>query len=117
MQIQDPDLASIAGSVRNSMYTDSPEKLEAPESTPQPNSGAMKTLFGGIGSLFGMGGNTETPGGEDETPGGEDLLETPLPPVEDFPWAKYLIEEDIISKWKEVDMKQVNNLLRNFDVE
>lgn len=47
---------------------------------------------------------------EEETPGGE-------PTWEEFPWNKYLVQEDIIKKWKSVDMKHINHLLTHFDIE
>ena len=53
-----------------------------------------------------MLGFGQTPGAE-ETPGD----------WEEFPWEKYLIKEDIIKKWKQVDMKIINNLHSNFDVD
>ena len=50
-----------------------------------------------------------TPG---ETPGGP-VIEVPV--WEEFPWKKYLVEEDIIKKWSKVDMKVINNLHSHFD--
>lgn len=34
---------------------------------------------------------------------------------QEFPWEKYLIKEDIIAKWKQVDVNEINVLLRHFD--
>jgi len=43
----------------------------------------------------------------------EPVIEVPV--WEEFPWKKYLVEEDIIKKWHKVDMKVINNLHSNFD--
>lgn len=66
---------------------------------PTPGGG----FFGGMKTMLGLG---PTPQPEEQ-----------LPDWEEFPWAKYLIKEDIIRKWKQVDMRLVNNLLKNFDIE
>jgi hypothetical protein len=62
-------------------------------------------LFGGFGTMLGFG---VTPGA-DTTPG--------QPDWEEFPWERYLVKEDIIKKWKQVDMRVINNLHSNFDVD
>jgi hypothetical protein len=64
----------------------------------------MTTLFGGIGSLLGLNKNNDVKE-PSTTPDFQDNFVTMTPQVEDFPWEKYLIEEDIISMWKVVDMK------------
>jgi hypothetical protein len=35
----------------------------------------------------------------------------------EFPWERLLVKENIISRWQSVDMKHINLLHRNFDVE
>ena len=61
--------------------------------------------------MFGFGTTPgETPGGEDATPTGD------TPQIDEFPWEKYLIKEDIIKKWK-VDMKEVASLLDSYSHE
>lgn len=64
---------------------------------------------------------SNTPGGpQDVTPGGNNKDETPdgeIPQWEEFPWHKYLVQDDIIKKWKDVDMKHVKYLHANFDIE
>ena len=83
----------MAGSVQK----DKPEVIE--EVTPTPG------LFGRMKTMVGFG---PTPGGPDITPGAD---------WEEFPWERYLVKEDIIYKWRSVDMKVINNLHCNFDAE
>lgn len=68
-------------------------------------------FFGGVRSIFSSFGQSKnaTPGGE--TPGQEQLE------WQEFPWERYLIKEDIIKKWKQVDMKYIHHLHANFDLE
>lgn len=66
------------------------------------------SFFEGIGNIFGFGKKTEAR---------LDELENKHIPWEEFPWNKFLIEEDIIKKWEKVDMKHINHLLANFDIE
>ena len=70
INIQDPDLASIAGSVRGSALppTDQVEPDLTSTPAPEANTGAMKVLFGGIGSLFGLKKNDNVSQGDDDTP-------------------------------------------------
>lgn len=91
---QDEDLESVAGSVQK----EKPTPIEQPEVTP------VGGLFGGMRTMLGFG---QTPGAPEET----------TPEWEEFPWERYLIKEDIIKKWKQVDMKLINNLHSNFDVD
>ena len=66
-------------------------------------------FFGGVRNLFfGQKNNNATPGGE--TPG-EDMQWA------EFPWERYLIKQDIIKEWKQVDMKYIHHLHANFDLE
>ena len=92
---QDSDLESVAGSVQR----EKPEEVQEVTPTPGGLFGRMKTMVG-----FGV-----TPGGPETTPGEFEW--------EEFPWEKYLVKEDIIYKWRQVDMKVINNLHCNFDAE
>ena len=51
------------------------------------------------------------------TPGGNDEPRPSEITWEEFPWKKYLIDEDIIKKWSAVDMKYILYLHSNFDIE
>lgn len=35
----------------------------------------------------------------------------------EFPWERYLVKQDIIKQWKQVDMKYIYHLHANFDLE
>ena len=64
--------------------------------------GPTPGFFGNIGTLLGLT-NSETPGEPFKW--------------KEFPWERYMVKEDIINKWKKVDVGEINNLLRNFDAE
>ena len=69
-------------------------------------------MFGGLmAGTTPAGPQDATPGNKDETPDGE------IPQWEEFPWHKYLVQDDIIKKWKDVDMKHIKYLHANFDIE
>jgi hypothetical protein len=53
-------------------------------------------------------GSHETPG----KPKDEEVFKW-----KEFPWEKYLVQEDIIQKWKKVDVNEINNLIKNFDTD
>ena len=67
--------------------------------TPGGPSGLKKLVLGGFGGILGYKNKAKGPA------------------FNEFPWEKYLIKEDIIRKWKRVDMAEVNLLLRSYDVE
>jgi len=98
INIQDSDLESLAGSVQRKKMEETPGG-PTPEGPVTPGG-----FFGNLGNLLGL---------KHETPGkGDDLLKW-----KEFPWEKYIVQEDIIAKWKKIDMAEVNNLLRNFNAE
>jgi hypothetical protein len=53
----------------------------------------------------------------DQTPGEPEKPTNDIFVWEEFPWRKYLVEDDIIKKWGAVDMKVINNLHSNFDID
>lgn len=65
--------------------------------------GLRKLVLGGIGGLLGYKNNQKR----------EDNITI----FKEFPWERYLIKEDIIKKWRKVDMNEVAHLLRNYDIE
>ena len=95
---QDPELISIAGSVHSRSASPVPRvRKDAIDGTPgEEQPGFLK----GIGNMiFGKS--------EDET-----SVRSPQ-----FPWKKYLIEGDVMRRWKTVDMRQVQHLHANFDID
>lgn len=36
---------------------------------------------------------------------------------QEFPWEQVIVKTDIILKWKKVDMKKINRLHANFDLD
>ena len=110
--VEDGDLENDSGSKEKEgtpkeADSPSPDKGDFDESEAHSSKG-KPGLFGGIGSMFGFGTiPEETPDGEEATPMGD------TPQIEEFPWEKYLIKEDVIKKWK-IDMKEVNLLLDSY---
>ena len=39
------------------------------------------------------------------------------PVWQEFPWEQVIVKTDIILKWKKVDMKKINRLHANFDLD
>lgn len=39
------------------------------------------------------------------------------PVWQEFPWEQVIVKTDIIQKWKKVDMKKINRLHANFDLD
>ena len=105
-------MESVAGSVQRDNEDSSPEKGKAektPGQTPEGPSQYQYSIFGRLKKTLGYEVQGVTPG---ETPGGP-VIDVPV--WEEFPWKKYLVEEDIIKKWSKVDMKVINNLHSHFD--
>ena len=110
-------MESVAGSVQKDIDDISPEKPKndaTPGETPggpTPTGAASQfSIFGGLRKALGYKVPETTPGAPTEP-----LIEVPV--WEEFPWKKYLVEEDIIVKWKAVDMKVIHNLHSNFDID
>ena len=93
INVQDSDLESIAGSVQKQNDNDvTPGELITPGG-PDHHPG----FFSSIGNLLGLKKN------DNETPGNDDQYDENGDPIfqwEEFPWAKYLVTENIITKWK-----------------
>ena len=90
---QDPELISIAGSVRSRSASPRPqeEKKEGDDSTPGGEGSKAGAFLSGIGNMiFGK----------------RELEESVKRPTQ-FPWRQYLIEEDVMARWGTVDMRQV----------
>lgn len=86
---QDPELISIAGSIRS--RSASPKPLEdAEDSTPAGEQ--AKGFLRGIGNMI-FGKREEQ----------EESVKRPT----HFPWRQYLIEDDVMKRWSTVDMRQV----------
>lgn len=99
-------MISVAGSIQShggdTARSEEKKETESPEKvTPKPeNAGFLR----GFGAMFGFGGKDAK---------GANLSREAI----EFPWTKYLIEEDVIKRWSAVDMKQVYHLHANFDIE
>lgn len=81
------------------------------DATPGEDPPKPQGFFGGVKNIFfGFGQSKNT------TPGGETPGQGPMAWAE-FPWERYLVKEDIIKQWKQVDVKYINHLHANFDLE
>jgi hypothetical protein len=94
-------MVSVAGSI---IMTQDNSDLVDDKSQKTP--GLLTNLLGFVRQ---MGKQTEE---EASMPRGSELLIW-----SEFPWERYLLKEDIISKWRSVDMKHINKLHRHFDAE
>ena len=86
-------MISVAGSIQSNGETGrsgGKDKEETPASPKDKPEGAG--FLRGFGAMFGFGGK-DAKGGDGTSRGVE------------FPWTKYLIEEDVMKKWSSVDMK------------
>lgn len=98
---QDPELISIAGSIRSRSASPKPEEEKKDAAEETPGADESNGFLSGIGNM--IFGKREQP----------EEVKRP----KQFPWKQYLIEDDVMKRWATVDMRQVQHLHANFDID